>query len=117
MTDVTKHQDNHPYINIYPLRKLESTILQLLKDSLRIVILLYTLQPRKTFAPSIVLVDLLPALRVIQERKRDIQAQFFGRRIEVRNKCPGELVDSCVVGCVVPVDVNKNGCEFGQPSK
>lgn len=77
----SRNDDGHVFKDL--IRKLEAAVLQALKDSLRIVLLLYLLQGRKARAPSIVLEDFLAALCIVQVRERDVQPQFCSRRIYV----------------------------------
>ena len=59
----SRSDDSHAFKNL--IRKLEPAVLQALKYSLRIVLLLYLLQDRKARAPSIVLEDFLTALCIV----------------------------------------------------
>ena len=77
----SRHEDSHAFKNL--IRKLETAVLQALKDSLRIVLPLYLLQDRKARAPSIVLEDFLATLCIIQVGERDVQPHFCSCRIYV----------------------------------
>ena len=103
----SRYDDSHAFKNL--IRKLETAVLQALKNSLWIVLLLYLFQDRKARAASIVLEDFLAALCIVQVRERDVQPYFFSCRIYVCDERSSKLVDCCIIGGVFPVNVDQDG--------
>ena len=83
-------------------RKLESTSLQFLEDTIGVIFLGYLLQLWQAFPVAVLLEHLLPGMPIIQERKWYVQPLLLCRCIKLGQKCRRKIVHRRVVRAVVP---------------